>query len=71
MAEPKRTNFKLRAAFMLPALVIIIVIASAAASHLDFTLPATLIPGVAFVACFSLGITELLIKRKRRHRQSE
>ncbi|KNC19065.1 hypothetical protein AC792_08005 [Arthrobacter sp. RIT-PI-e] len=72
MAEPRRTNYVLRSAFLLPGLVIIVIIANVARDPSDnFTPPAVLIPGVVFIVLSSLILTEYLMKRKRRHLQSE
>lgn len=71
MAEPGRTNYGLRVAFILPALAVIIVIAIVAGSDPNFTPPAVLIPGVALVAILSMVLTEQLMKRKRRQRRPQ
>jgi membrane protein YdbS with pleckstrin-like domain len=72
MAKPKRTNYGLRVAFMLPALVIVIVIYNVIGDpSINFEPPALLIPGVVFAAIFSLIITEQVINHRRRRHQSE
>lgn len=67
MAEPSGINVKLRAAFMLPAALIIVALSIIDAFIIEISyLTVWLIPVVLFTAVFAMMLTE----RKRRHRNS-
>jgi len=67
MAEPKGTDFKLRAAFLVPAVVIIVALALFDAFVTDISyLTVWVFPVVVIAALIGLLITE----RKRRRRTS-
>lgn len=68
MAQPGGIDMRLRAAFLLPALVIVVALAVTAAIVPDL-IPLTtwIMPVVVFTALISLMLTE----RKRRRRNSE
>lgn len=67
MAAPSGISFKLRAAFMLPALLIILSLALIDAFVTDIShLTGWLIPVIFFVAVIALLLTE----RRRRRRNS-